>query len=130
MIYFLPLSTSSFHSSLPIVRFVEGCCKLQRQNVLPDRRAIPCIPLFWLALTCQWVFGRFCCVRWYFVRPPDPVSKGSPVSLSRLNSSQRVALTAVASLRGAFACFRIRARRSGSWTRKSRISWVPFLRFQ
>ena len=38
--------------------------------------------------------------RLYFVRPPEPVSKGSPVARRRLLSSHLVALTAVASLSG------------------------------
>ena len=42
-------------------------------------------------------------MRLNFVRPPEPHSTGRPVAWSRRNNSQRVALTAVASLSGALA---------------------------
>src|SRR5579883_2481731 len=61
------------------------------------------------AASLQCVFGKANLMRLYFVNPPDPTSMGSPVALRRSNKHQRVTLTAVASLREALACMRIRS---------------------
>src|SRR2546421_6811521 len=55
------------------------------------------------AASIQCCFGRFLCVRLHLVRPPEPHSMGRS-RFNRLSyKAQRVVLTAVASLRGAFA---------------------------
>ena|SRR5947209_1925003 len=77
------------------------------------------------AASNQWVFGSSLVLRLYLVSPPEPHSIGKPKTCKRLNSSQRVVLTAAASFSGAFACARIFFRRSGFFLRKIWMSWVP-----
>src|SRR5205807_1296761 len=77
------------------------------------------------AASNQWVFGSSCIIRLYFVSPPDPHSIGNPRACNLLLSSQRVALTAAASLSGAFAWAKIFFSKSGFFLRKSLISLVP-----
>src|SRR5215475_12885799 len=55
------------------------------------------------AASIQCALGKPLRVRLNFVNPPEPVSIGSPILLSRFNSAHLVALTA-ASFNGAFAC--------------------------
>src|ERR1700704_5520902 len=73
----------------------------------------------------QCVLGSTLVLRLYLVSPPEPHSIGSPRASCFLKSSQRVALTAVASPRGAFACASIFFSKSGFFLRKSLISLVP-----
>src|SRR5215475_12004098 len=56
------------------------------------------------AASIQCSLGKPLRVRLNFVNPPEPVSIGSPILLSRLNNSHLVVLTAAASFSGAFAC--------------------------
>src|SRR5439155_15195169 len=63
------------------------------------------------AASNQCVFGNPRLTLLYLVSPPEPVSRGSPIACKRRNSSQRVALTAVAAFKGAFACARTWASR-------------------
>src|SRR5579884_3058066 len=73
----------------------------------------------------QWVLGIPLTLRLYLVSPPDPHSIESPSDWSLLNSSWRVALTALASLSGALACAMIFFSTSGFFARKSLRSLVP-----
>src|SRR5207248_7490980 len=77
------------------------------------------------AASHQCVLGIPLTLRLYLVSPPDPHSMESPSDWSLLNSSWRVAFTALASLSGALACAMIFFSTSGFFERKSLISLVP-----
>src|SRR5260370_2695129 len=74
------------------------------------------------AASIQCAFGSPLCVRLNLVRPPEPHSMGRPSCLRRSYRAHLVVLTAAASLRGALACARMRASRSGFPARNTRIS--------
>src|SRR5260370_13166232 len=79
------------------------------------------------AASIQWVLDSSLVLRLYFVSPPEPHSIGNPRTSNLLNNSQRVALTADASLSGAFACARIFFRRYAFFLMMSLISFVALL---
>jgi hypothetical protein len=76
-------------------------------GIIPSTMICAGVDLPTQAASIQWALGSSRTLRLYLVRPPDPVSTGSPKPFNLSKRTHRVAFNAAAPFNGSLACFSI-----------------------